>query len=54
MTKTLSLTSQVKFINKKKFVKIALDKNLKTFIVHIATLKKPNTIPIHLSWISKI
>ena len=36
-------------INKKKIVKAALDKNSKTFVVHIATLEAPlSKMTIHL------
>ena len=32
-TKALSITNRVEFINKKEFVKMALDKNLETFVI---------------------
>lgn len=39
IAKALSIIKKVELINKKKFVKIALDKNFKTFIMYIATLE---------------
>lgn len=36
---TLSITCQVKLIDKREFVKTALDKNFETFVVHIAAQK---------------
>lgn len=38
-TKTLFITSQIEIINKRKFAKIVLHKNFKTFIVYIAVLE---------------
>lgn len=35
---TLSLISQVELIDKKKFIKVALDENPEIFIVYVATL----------------
>ena len=34
--KALPTTKQIKLINKKKFAKTALDKNLETFVIHMA------------------
>lgn len=39
ITKALFTTKKVEFINRKKFAKTALNKNSKTFVIHIATLK---------------
>ena len=50
----LPTTNSVKFINKKEFAKAALDKNPETFIVHIAILKMPTTMPIYLSKTSQV
>lgn len=36
---TLSTTNQVKIIDKKKFARVAIDKNFKTFIVHMSVLQ---------------
>lgn len=35
LAKTLLIIKQIKFINKKKFVKIILDKNIKIFIIYM-------------------
>lgn len=35
---TLPTTSQIKLINREEFAKTTLDKNPKTFVVHVATL----------------
>ena len=43
----LSTTSWVKLIDKREFTKAALDKNSKTFVVHVAALEVPTAIPIH-------
>lgn len=37
--KALPTTYQMELIDKKKFIKMVLDKNLKTFIEHIAALE---------------
>lgn len=47
--KTLSTTSKVEIIDKKEFIKTALDENSKTFVVHVATLKVPIAILRHPS-----
>lgn len=39
IAKTPPTTKQIKSINKKKFAKIVLNKESKTFVVHIAALK---------------
>ena len=39
--KAMLTTKQVELIDKKKFVKVALDKNSKTFVVHVTTLEAP-------------
>lgn len=39
ITRVLSIICQVKLIDKKKFVNMALDKGFETFVVYIATLK---------------
>lgn len=38
MAKALSITWQVKIINKKKFAKLALHKNIKAFVIYIICL----------------
>ena len=44
-TKNLSTTKQVKFINKKEFTKVVLDKNFKTFIVYVIFLTVISVYP---------
>lgn len=39
MVKALSTISEIKFINKMKFAKTILNKNLETFVVHISVLE---------------
>lgn len=53
---TLPTTSQVELNNKKEFAKTALDKNSKTFIVHIATLVATETdgMKVHLSQVIQL
>ncbi len=46
-TEALSTTSRVKLIDKREFVKAALDKNSETFVIHVA---KPEATTIHLFW----
>lgn len=46
---TLSTTQQVEVNNKRKFIKAALDKNFKTFIMYIAIIKVSNMISTYLS-----
>ena len=48
-TEALFTTSWVEIINKKEFAKTTLDKNSKTFIVHITALEVLIVISIHLS-----
>ena len=38
MDKTLSITKQIEFINKKEFAKRVLDKTSKIFVVYVASL----------------
>lgn len=38
IVKALLIIKQIDLINKKKFAKLALDKNFETFIVHVAVL----------------
>lgn len=45
--KALSTTNRVEFIDKKKFAKVALDKNLKTFIIYVSALEATEN-SIHL------
>ncbi len=47
----LPTTCQVKLINKKEFVRAALNENLKTFIVYISALE---AAAIHPSWATQI
>lgn len=39
MVKALSTISQIKFINKIKFAKTILNKNLETFVIYISVLE---------------
>ena len=52
--KALITTYWVEFINKKKFAKAALDKNVKAFVVHISFLSLRSKITIHLAWENQI
>lgn len=54
--KVLPMTRWMKFINKKEFAKVALDKNFKTFVVYVAALKAlpASIIMIHLLWTVQI
>lgn len=47
-TKTLPTTKQVESIDRKRFVKVALDENFETFVVHIVALETSG-ITIYLS-----
>lgn len=49
-TKALPNIKQVKFLNKKKFTKAALNKNFKSFVIYIIALEilPASTITIHL------
>ena len=38
-TKALPIIQRVKFIDKKKFAKVALDDNIKAFVVHVNSLR---------------
>lgn len=50
----LPITSQMKLIDKKEFAKIALDKNLKTFVVYISALEVTEGPAIHPSRLARI
>ena len=50
----LSITSWVKLINQREFTKAALDKNSKTFVVHVAALEIPTAMPVHFSKIFQV
>lgn len=45
-------TKQVKLINKKKFAKAVLDKNVKAFVVHVTSWVV--SMSIHLAWKAQI
>lgn len=47
ITEALPTTCQVELIDKREIAKTALNKNSKTFIVHIATLEVLVEIPVH-------
>ena len=46
----LSNRQRVELINKKKFVKVALDENIKVFVVHVSFLSLGSKILIHPAW----
>ncbi len=50
-TEALSTTNRIELINKREFAKIVLDKNSKTFVIHISALQ---VITIHLFWVVQI
>lgn len=52
--KALPIANRVELINKKKFVKVALDENFKTFMVYIATLEIQTVMPNHFLRSSQI
>ncbi len=43
----LPTTSWVKLIDKREYAKVALDENSETFVIYVATIKLPTTMPIH-------
>lgn len=48
--KALPIIWQIKIIDKKKFAKVILNKDFKTFVIHVATLEAPLArMTIHLS-----
>ncbi len=51
IAKVLPITSQVESIDKRKFVKVTLDKNSETFVMHVVTLEATT---IHPSWAAQI
>ena len=54
IAKALSITSRVKLINKREFVKAALDVNFETFVVYITALEMPTAMPIYLLKTSQV
>lgn len=52
MAKALSTTKRVEFISKKKFAISALDKNVETFVIHVASLT--SKILKHPAWEAQI
>ena len=44
--KALSTTKRIKIINKKEFVKVALDKNIEVFVMHLTFLLKIIIYPL--------
>ena len=48
----LLTTNRIELINNKEFAKAALDKNFKTFVIHVAILEVSTTMPIYPSKIS--
>lgn len=49
VVEALSTINKVEIIDKKKYAKIALDRNSKTFVVYVAALEVLTTILIHPS-----
>lgn len=43
----LLTTCRIKFINKKKFAKIALDENIKVFVIHVNSLNLGSRMTIY-------
>ena len=54
IAEALSTTSQVKLIDKREFAKAALNEYFETFVVHIAILKVPTAMLIHLLRTSQV
>lgn len=54
IAKTLPTISKIKIIDKKKFAKIALNKNCKTFMIYITTLEVLIIISIYTLWAPQI
>lgn len=56
ITKALSTINKVELIDKKKFAATALDKNAKTFVVHIVTLSIAPTLvmQVYPSWWAQV
>ena len=48
--KALPTTQRVELIDKKKFAKAALDKNIEAFIVHMSFLSLRSKMTIHSAW----
>lgn len=51
--KAFSITKRVKIINKKEFIKPALDRNSESFVIYITALKIPE-ITFYLSRVAQI
>ena len=50
----LLTTQRVELINKKKFAKVALNKNIEAFVVHVSSLSLGSKMTIHLAWKAQI
>ena len=48
-TKALPTNRRVEIINKREFAAAALNADNETFVVHVAAIAEPTTMPIHLS-----
>ena len=48
--KALPTTQKIELINKKKFAKAALNKNIEVFVVHMSFLSLGSKMTIHLAW----
>lgn len=55
-TEVLSITNWVELIDGRKFAKAALDKNSKTFVMHVAALiaNESNGIKVHPLWVPQL
>ncbi len=54
VAEALPTTSRVELINKREFVKAALDRSSKTFVVHVTALEILTVMPIHPSRASQL
>ena len=50
----LPTTQKVKLIDKKKFAKVALDENIKAFVVYVSSLSLGSKMTIHPAWEAQI
>lgn len=54
IAEALLTTSRVKLINKKEFAKVGLDKNLKTFVMHVSALEAIIIHPLRATQIAAL
>ena len=48
IAEALSITKTIELIDKREFAAVAIDKNAKTFVVHVASLSIAPTMQVHL------